>query len=170
MSFTLKMHEAKTNGEPVQLKGTVEFKEKLKDRDDVSTADPLKVQLTARDMMDVIHVEGEVKASLLCTCSRCLTPNQKDFSVMIHEKFTQEKEIADADEDDNTHWVSSDRIDLIPFIHENVLLDIPFVPLCDEACKGLCPQCGQNLNEQSCDCKTEKIDPRLEGLKDFFES
>jgi uncharacterized protein len=41
-------------------------------------------------------------------------------------------------------------------------------PLCSEDCKGICPQCGQDLNEGECDCEIETVDPRLAKLKEFY--
>ena len=43
-------------------------------------------------------------------------------------------------------------------------------PLCDEACKGLCPRCGANLNTTTCDCKPAWVDPRLKGLSDLLKN
>ncbi|WP_369128232.1 YceD family protein [Paenibacillus larvae] len=67
------------------------------------------------------------------------------------------------------HPAGEDYIDLSPYILENVMVSLPYAPLCKEACKGLCPNCGTNLNHQQCGCETDKIDPRLAGLADFFE-
>lgn len=169
MSFILIWHQVKASEDPVLLRGETDLGELLKDRDDVNAASPLQVELSAYEIQGVIHVEGTAETVLSCICSRCLTSFQKDFSVSIHEKFTQDQEIVETDETENTHLISSDRIDLLPFIQENVLLEIPFIPLCNESCEGLCPVCGQNRNEHSCACKTENIDPRLAGLKDFFK-
>ena len=46
---------------------------------------------------------------------------------------------------------------------------LPFAPLCGKDCKGLCQTCGENLNERTCECKNERIDPRFESLKDLFK-
>jgi uncharacterized protein len=62
---------------------------------------------------------------------------------------------------------SGKTIDLAPALREQVLLAIPPSPLCDEACKGLCPQCGKDLNQGDCGCERRSIDPRWAALKDI---
>jgi uncharacterized protein len=56
-------------------------------------------------------------------------------------------------------------IDLAPPLREQILLAVPPSPLCDEACKGLCPQCGKDLNQGDCGCERTSIDPRWAALK-----
>jgi uncharacterized protein len=58
-------------------------------------------------------------------------------------------------------------IDLAPALREQILLAVPPSPLCDEACKGLCPQCGKDLNQGDCGCERRSIDPRWAALKDI---
>ena len=49
-------------------------------------------------------------------------------------------------------------MDLEAIIREQIILMVPLKPLCREDCRGLCPNCGANLNLESCDCKTDKSD------------
>ncbi len=58
-----------------------------------------------------------------------------------------------------------EEVDVSPLIREQLLLALPTRPLCQEGCRGLCPQCGANLNLNSCDCSAAKFDPRLEALR-----
>ena len=66
-----------------------------------------------------------------------------------------------------TAFYSNDQIDLGHLIVEQLQLAVPMKPLCDEACKGLCPQCGMNLNTGSCDCSQTWEDPRLAALRNL---
>jgi uncharacterized protein len=59
------------------------------------------------------------------------------------------------------------HIDLAPLVREYMLLDIPMKPLCRPDCKGLCPVCGQNLNDSTCQHQVDEIDPRLSVLKEL---
>jgi uncharacterized protein len=52
-------------------------------------------------------------------------------------------------------------------LREQVLLAVPLRAICREDCKGLCPQCGANLNEKRCSCAEPVEDPRWSGLKDL---
>ncbi len=59
------------------------------------------------------------------------------------------------------------KIDLDPIVREQVLLALPMDAVCSEDCKGLCPVCGQNLNEKNCSCERKVVDPRLAALKNI---
>jgi uncharacterized protein len=73
-------------------------------------------------------------------------------------------------EDLDMEFYDGEAIDLGQIIQKQVILTIPFNPLCQENCKGLCPHCGTNKNKETCECSEEKIvDPRLEVLKNFFK-
>jgi uncharacterized protein len=67
----------------------------------------------------------------------------------------------DAEEETYTGKV----IDLDPIVREQLLLELPEYPVCDEQCKGLCPACGANLNDRECGCDRHVPDPRWAGLK-----
>jgi uncharacterized protein len=67
----------------------------------------------------------------------------------------------DAEEETYTGKV----IDLDPIVREQILLELPEYPVCDEQCKGLCPVCGANLNDRECGCDRHVPDPRWAGLK-----
>jgi uncharacterized protein len=58
-------------------------------------------------------------------------------------------------------------VDISEVMRQAVMLAIPLKPLCKEECRGLCPSCGVNLNEESCDCKNEEPDDRWEGLRNL---
>jgi uncharacterized protein len=58
-------------------------------------------------------------------------------------------------------------IDLEPIVREQLLLALPMNAVCREDCKGLCGQCGQNLNEKPCDCQEKFVDPRFAALKNI---
>jgi uncharacterized protein len=69
-------------------------------------------------------------------------------------------------EDDlSTAFYRDETIDLGDLVREQFYLMVPMKPLCSEACKGLCPQCGTNLNRGTCECRNEWHDPRFEKLK-----
>ena len=60
---------------------------------------------------------------------------------------------------------SGKTIDVAPALREQILLAVPPSPVCDEACKGLCPTCGKDLNAADCGCEKTTIDPRWAALK-----
>jgi uncharacterized protein len=62
-------------------------------------------------------------------------------------------------------FLEGDEIDLDEIIRENIYLSIPVQPLCSEACRGLCPFCGKDLNEGDCTCLQQRADPRFRPLE-----
>jgi uncharacterized protein len=77
----------------------------------------------------------------------------------------EEREV---EEDDlETSYYTDDQIDLSELMREQFYLALPMKPLCREDCKGLCAQCGTNLNTGTCDCAPVWEDPRLAALKAF---
>ncbi len=69
------------------------------------------------------------------------------------------------DEDVETSYYENDTIDLNELLREQFYLALPMKPLCADGCRGLCPQCGTNLNTGRCDCAPAWEDPRLAPLK-----
>jgi len=153
----------------IRISGQVDLSEAAANSQDLLAIEPAQAELTARYAEGVAIVEGEASVLVTQSCSRCLTPVRQTITVPIRELFTQKPEVADSDEDEDIHLVESDRIDLEPYVEENVLVALPYAPLCGEDCKGLCPNCGTNRNERDCGCSTERVDPRLAGLADFFK-
>ncbi len=141
----------------------------IKGRRDIVQSGPLQVELTAEYKAGAVHVQGMLSVELELVCSRCLGQFRQTLNIPVREMFVQKTEGEEPDEDDEVHPVSEDKFDLKPYIEEIVFLELPYIPLCDEACKGLCSVCGKNRNEEQCGCSQERIDPRLAGLADFFK-
>ena len=72
-----------------------------------------------------------------------------------------------ADEDIDASYYLDDAISLSDLLQEQFYLTIPMKPLCREGCRGLCSQCGTNLNEGACTCAAAWEDPRLAPLRGF---
>ena len=64
-------------------------------------------------------------------------------------------------------YYRGDGILLEDVLKEQVLLSAPVKSLCREDCKGLCAQCGSNLNLESCDCRPVSVDPRWTALQEI---
>jgi uncharacterized protein len=99
-------------------------------------------------------------------CVRCLT----DFNLPLHADFTElyaftSNSITDSD----LIFPENGYIHLTTLVREYMLLDMPISPLCKDDCKGLCPVCGENLNEVTCNHDESTIDPRLSVLKSLLK-
>jgi uncharacterized protein len=121
---------------------------------------------------DVVRVSGRVRTTLELDCGRCLEPfampvdSTFDLRYVPQHANAQDEEESEVAEDDlTTAFYSEDRLDLGELMREQFQLALPMKPLCRADCRGLCAQCGTNLNRGTCDCHPHWDDPRLAPLK-----
>jgi uncharacterized protein len=175
MIMLLRMRNVLQFGEHPHWKLTRDIGHLLIGRKEIASFGQLDVDLTAQQAAGSpesgeVVVAGTLHLDVELVCSRCLSLSKQTLTISIHERFAQANELNQEEidgEDEIVHYVHEDQVNLAPFVDENVLLALPYIPLCGEQCRGLCPECGQNLNEAQCECKTERIDPRLAGLANF---
>lgn len=131
---------------------------------------PIKngVHVTGRlfSKADVIYLDVCIKFAFYGFCDRCASDVEKEFSFDVHKIVTEK--LQNENDDDNYIIVENHILDLDDFVNEEVLLSLPTKILCSDDCKGLCPQCGTNLNVSKCDCKKD-VDPRLEALLQLLD-
>lgn len=122
-----------------------------------------------------IRVVGRITAPLALCCSRCLEGFKSyvdtSFTIFFRKEVANtspaEDEIELGEMDLLSSEYSGDEIDLTNEIEEQVAMEIPLKPLCGEACKGLCHECGIDLNTSSCSCSKEPVSLTFSALKDF---
>jgi uncharacterized protein len=110
----------------------------------------------------MVQLKGELKGELRHACSRCAedfsTAFNKSFVTAYYKSEDNIKNLAgvmdDIEGSFDVEFLEGNDIDLAEVVHEQVALEIPFQPLCTEHCKGLCIQCGVNLNMSTCNCET----------------
>lgn len=101
-------------------------------------------------------------------CARCGKLLTADVNFPVSETLIREGgEISDAED---AVLYSGKEIELDDIIVSNFLMNVPVKYLCREDCKGLCPVCGTDLNEGSCDCDKDVIDPRWEKLAEIMKN
>jgi uncharacterized protein len=116
---------------------------------------PLAYVLYLQVVSGQLLVSGELSTRIAMACSRCRRPVRVSLCV---EDYRAALDIADSEE----------SVDLTPDMREAMVLSFPSYPVCDSACRGLCPQCGSDLNDGDCECR-EPGDHRwavLDGLSD----
>ena len=113
-----------------------------------------------------VYLHGELKSQISLDCVRCLEPFVQTLSAEIDELFIHPPE---PDQDPELTISEEAILDLNPILRELFILDIPTQPVCQMDCKGLCPVCGENRNEQPCKHPEEDIDPRMAVLKTLLE-
>jgi uncharacterized protein len=120
---------------------------------------------------DRFRLDGTLKTRLELSCSRCLEPFQMPVDLEFDQRYlpqtaaTPELESEVPEDDLETSYYRDEEIDLNDLLREQFYLTLPMKPLCRDDCRGLCPQCGMNLNTGTCDCAPAWEDPRLAALK-----
>ncbi len=112
---------------------------------------------------DEVTIEGNSKAQLAIPCDRCT----KEVLTDINTTFSRNIHLQDEDE---SAYLRGAQLDLRKFLNMQMVQEFPQKVLCSEECKGLCYECGANLNEQECTCDRGHVDVRLAHLKDLFDS
>ena len=132
---------------------------------------PVRLEFEIHKDKERFRLVGSTVTELELSCSRCLEPYRLpvtagfDLRYLPASEMSQDEEREVEEEDLETSYYRDDQIDLNELLREQFYLALPMKPLCDEACKGLCPQCGTNLNTGSCSCHAAWEDPRLAPLK-----
>jgi uncharacterized protein len=109
-----------------------------------------------------VLAKGQFLTELEIECVRCLEPFYLALTVPMEEMF------AFSAAADPIYFIDEGWLDLRLPLREQTLLTLPMHSLCRPDCRGLCSNCGHNLNEGPCNCRTEEIDPRLADLKQLL--
>ncbi len=142
---------------------------------DISGADcgicfrtPVSLKGTLLNIGGSLELSARAEAVLECTCDRCLEGFESPVECSVEEVLKKE-EPEMADENPDAIYFQGNSVELDEIVLNNIILSLPIKSLCSEDCKGLCPKCGQNLNEGECSCDTREADPRFDALDKFFK-
>jgi uncharacterized protein len=154
---------------PVWLDQTTDFLSEKLDREDVLKVNKVRLELQIQQTGEEYYCQGTVTADFQLECARCLVPFEVQLSgptdfIIRSPQVTNDEERDVPDDEDYVDLLDNQKVDLSGIIRQTLLLALPMRPICNENCRGLCPMCGVNRNEKDCACKTEKFDPRWEGL------
>ncbi len=150
------------------------------------TIDTVSVVGQFTRMGDEYLFRGRIRGAFSGACCRCLTPTQAPVEIEVAWAFAEGpaavfEEIGHGMEmDENTVLEEADALDtrrsfqgptinLAPYVWEEVVFAAPSRYLCNETCRGLCPSCGANLNEEQCTCATQRREEPIgnRGLADL---
>jgi uncharacterized protein len=141
--------------------------------EDFRVVEPISLAFDIFKNKQQFRLAGRVQTTLELPCSRCLepftTPVDQTFDLRYqpHTVNTGEGEREIEEDDLTTAFYENDEIDLGQLMREQFFLSLPMKPLCGNDCRGLCAQCGTNLNRGTCDCKPVWQDPRLAALREL---
>lgn len=118
-------------------------------------------------------VEGQTEFVLAMNCDRCLKPVREklelQFSVEVHAPDTV-LEQRDEEDDDDQNFMEGYQLNIEDLLNNEIIINWPSKVLCRADCKGICMQCGQDLNTGTCECDTFIPDPRMAVIKDIFNA
>jgi uncharacterized protein len=148
----------------------------LADRE-IEFLEPVSTILRATWAGDMIEVQGQSTTRVKLPCSRCLSPQEVPVEANYELTFVRQlPSVTEGDADEEVELSAEDlglvefqgeEIDLREAIQEQVILALPLRALCDEACRGLCPHCGANLNETGCQCPPTEFRNKFSVLREF---
>jgi DUF177 domain-containing protein len=127
----------------------------------------VELDLRLEAVIEGVLVTGTAHAGLEGECVRCLEPITDELEGQFQELFVYDDH-ATSEEDDEVSMLEGDLLDLEPLLRDAVVLALPFQPLCQDDCPGLCPECGARLADDPDHGHEAAIDPRwakLTGLE-----
>jgi uncharacterized protein len=146
-------------------------------RGDCKFVAPIKASLRVIRIADRFEVKGDVQTAVRLPCGRCLkaveTSLKSHFTLTYTarpeemESFSEQNEIELRTEQINRIYFQGEKINLRDAIQEQVIMAFPIRVLCSKTCKGLCPQCGADLNAGDCGCYSRSSDSKFAVLKNF---
>ena len=143
--------------------------------EDIHVVGPLAGHVRMRRTNQGLLVDGWVELTLELTCTRCLKTFEQPMHVNFEELFYPTVDVVTGlalpsfDEEEIFPIDEYHQVDLTEAVRQNVLLALPMVTVCQEDCKGLCAQCGHDLNLGPCECKPE-LDERMSVLRQLLEN
>ena len=172
--FTLKLDEIPEEG--LCLKWEEERASLFAYLDDLSKIDfdfetPLQSEVKIKKVGRSVLITGKIQTTLRLQCVRCL----KEFSYSLFTNFEltlhplketpSEEETELGSEEMESSFFEGGEIHLSEIACEQIFLEIPYQPLCQERCKGLCSICGKDLNVSPCECVKEEFKLGFSVLK-----
>jgi len=126
---------------------------------------PVRLVFNINKIGSEIYVRAEISATAKLVCDRCLEDYMWPLQETINIVCTADPGLAKNDEDD-VYFITDamKEVDITESIRQSLIIALPQKKLCQNNCKGLCSHCGINFNLATCQCKTEKTDPRWDEL------
>ncbi len=118
-------------------------------------------------------MRGRLSGRLKLSCARCLAGYERSFEIDVEEEFATgetEPDVSTIDREEPEASAICDYVlDVSELVRQQVMVSVPIAATCRPECRGICPQCGQNLNEGDCDCPAPLADSRWDALASLLE-
>lgn len=132
--------------------------------DDELLAGPIAARGELKSSTGVVSLSASAQFTVSTQCAKCAKDISRKLSVPVEHLL-----ISHLNDEDNDDYILVENmvLDLDELVQEDVFLSLPTRFLCKDDCRGLCPYCGQDLNEKDCGCK-KPVDPRLAALQQLL--
>ena len=130
-------------------------------------SEPVLAEGNVRNTAGVLVMQGSIATTIHGICDRCASEFHRKVEFPIDVVLVTKLE-SEENEDEWVFPLEGDSADLDDIVRTVFVLNLDSKLLCKEDCKGLCPQCGKNLNDGPCNCRKE-LDPRFAALKQLLE-
>lgn len=147
----------------------------LVERDELAFRGEISADLVATLAGTLVEVEGKLACTVILPCSRCLQPVAQRLDLQVALSFS--RQVPSVDESAAERELNEEEVGLIPFegdaidlrssLEQELLMALPQHPLCSDACAGLCPECGADLNQRRCACTPPVFHGGFAALKKF---
>lgn len=132
----------------------------------IKSVKPCAVKGIITSDVDMLVIKANIKTDLEMICSRCLDTFIYPIDIDIEERFTNNTSC----EDENAVVVMDDVLDITEIVERSIISTLPIKRVCKDDCKGLCQECGCNLNYNECSCTKDDVDIRFDVLKGLFDN
>ena len=129
--------------------------------------EPIKVKGGVSNNGKSLILRADAEGVMITSCARCMKEISVPVSFRMDENLARED--SGIDEDADVILFRDNEIELDDIVYDNFLMNVEGKYLCKEDCKGLCPECGKDLNEGDCGCSKDNIDPRWSALLDIMK-
>jgi uncharacterized protein len=162
---------SRIDDEPMSFDEELRLEPERLDEDQVAEAVCVRLRGIVRNIAGRFRLDGSIEGTGKLLCTRCLAPVQWQLDEEFSAEFrlgaegANEGEFEIDDDELDLSFLGEGLLDLNDVAAEQLMLALPMRIVCDEACAGLCPQCGGNRNvEGACRCEPE-VDPRWDALR-----
>ncbi|MDO5715109.1 MAG: DUF177 domain-containing protein [Tissierellia bacterium] len=156
----------------LDFKGELESNESKYDIDNLNLIFPIQYQGSIYDLESELLLELKLDYKYETNCDRCLKPITQKTNTQLEARHYRTEDKPEDQAMVENFELKDKKLSLDDLIISQIITSRPLKDLCDLDCKGLCPYCGKNLNNDNCDCKEkyeeQNTDPRFEKLMDLF--
>ncbi|MHB1340259.1 MAG: YceD family protein [Coriobacteriia bacterium] len=130
---------------------------------------PAHVEVTLTYAGTAIVAEGQVTVDLQAVCSRCLREFVMPARGTLEGFYVRPGTQDELPEEQEYEFIDDRSIDLLPAVRAALAIEVPFAPVHDPDCAGICPTCGKDLATGACACEPARPDSPFAGLKDLLD-